>query len=405
MTIAHSSGIEKNRLIIFGITLIAVMGIASITPAFPGIIRYFGISTQQVGWLIAAFTLPGIFLTPLSGILADRFGRKLVLVPSLFIFGIAGFLCSFMRDFHMLLVFLFIEGIGAAGLSSINITLIGDLYSGEKRTVMMGYNASILSIGTAAYPALGGFIAVFGWQYIFYLPLLAIPLGIFVIFGLNNPEPKDHQGIGEYFRRIWKNINQSSVWGLFLVNMLVFVLLYGAYLTYFPILLSERLQATSVHIGLMMSIMSLVTAATSSQLGRINKRFQSKTILLLGAAFYFLSMLSLLFSQSWTQVVVSVMVFGLGHGLLLPSIQNLLVGFASIKERAAFMSVNSMVLRIGQTIGPLLIGVFYAIGSLKGSFVAGAVVALLMFGVVAGMVKGRIRVKSAPDSTSAGIVS
>lgn len=386
MSKPNSPGIEKNMIIIFGVTLIAVMGIASITPAFPGIIKYFGISTQQVGWLIAAFTLPGIFLTPVSGILADRFGRKLVLVPSLFIFGIAGFLCSFMRDFHSLLALLFIEGIGAAGLSSINITLIGDLYTGEKRTALMGYNASILSIGTAAYPALGGFIAAFGWQYIFYLPLLALPLGIFVIFGLNNPEPKDHQGIGEYFRRIWKSINQRSVWGLFLVNMLVFVLLYGSYLTYFPILLSERLQATSVHIGLMMSIMSLVTAATSSQLGRINKRFQSKTILLVGAGFYFLSMLSLLVSQSWIQVVLSIMIFGLGHGLLIPSIQNLLVGFASIKERAAFMSVNSMVLRIGQTIGPLLIGVFYTIGSLQASFVAGAVAALVMFGVIAGMV-------------------
>jgi MFS transporter, ACDE family, multidrug resistance protein len=377
---------EKNVIIIFGVTLIAVMGISSITPAFPGIIKYFGISTQQVGWLIAAFTLPGIFLTPVTGIMADRFGRKLVLVPSLFVFGIAGFLCSFMRDFHSLLALLFVEGIGASGLSSINITLIGDLYSGEKRTALMGYNASILSIGTAAYPALGGFIAVFGWQYIFYMPLLAIPLGIFVIFGLNNPEPKDHQDIGEYFRRIWKNINQRSVWGLFLTNMLVFVLLYGAYLTYFPILLSERLHASSVHIGLMMSVMSLVTATTSSQLGRINQRLSSKTILLLGAGFYFLSMLSLLFCQSWIQVAVSVMVFGLGHGLLVPSIQNLLVGFASIKERAAFMSVNSMVLRIGQTTGPLVIGVFYAFGRLQGSFIAGASVAVIMFGTVGLMV-------------------
>lgn len=379
--------IEKNAIIIFGVTLIAVMGIASITPAFPGIIKYFGISTQQVGWLIAAFTLPGVFLTPVTGILADRFGRKLVLIPSLFVFGIAGFSCSFVTDFHSLLLFLFIEGIGASGLSSINITLIGDLYSGEKRTAMMGYNASILSVGTATYPALGGFIAAFGWQYIFYLPLLAIPLGFFVLSGLNNPEPKDRQRMSEYFRRIWKTINQASVWGLFLVNMLVFVLLYGAYLTYFPILLSERLQATSVHIGLMMSVMSLVTAATASQLGRINWYLNQKAILLAGISFYFLSMLALLVSRNWTEVGGAVVVFGLGHGLLVPSIQNMLVGFASIKERAAFMSVNSMVLRIGQTIGPLLIGVFYTIGSLQGAFIAGAVVAMVMFGVIAGMVR------------------
>ncbi len=371
--------IEKNVVIIFGVTLIAVMGIASITPAFPGIIRYFGISTQQVGWLIAAFTLPGVFLTPVTGILADRFGRKLVLVPSLFIFGIAGFLCSFMRDFHSLLALLFIEGIGASGLSSINITLIGDLYSGEKRTALMGYNASILSIGTAAYPALGGFIAAFGWQYIFYLPLLAIPLGIFVIFGLNNPEPKDHQTLSEYFRRIWKSINQSSVWGLFLVNLLLFVILYGAYLTYFPILLSERLQATSVHIGLLMSVMSLITAIMSSQLGRLNRLFRARTLLMVGVMFYLLSMLSLLVANAWWQVALAVVIFGLGHGLMVPSVQNILVGFTTIKERAAFMSFNSMVLRIGQTLGPLVVGIFYAIAGLQGAFLTGIAVAVVMF--------------------------
>jgi len=386
---SHQSGFkfDKNIVIIFGVTLIAVMGISSITPAFPGIIKYFGISTQQIGLLIASFTLPGIFLTPVTGILADRYGRKLVLVPSLFVFGIAGFMCSFVQDFHTLLVFLFIEGIGAAGLSSINITLIGDLFSGEQRTTLMGYNASILSIGTAAYPALGGFIAVFGWQYIFYLPLLAIPLAIFVIFGLNNPEPKDHQQIGEYFRRIWKTINQRSVWGLFLVNMLLFVILYGAYLTYFPILLSERLHATSVHIGLSMSVMSLVTATTSSQLGRINKKLKPKQILLAGVSFYFLSMLVLIFSLNWIEIGLAIVLFGLGHGMLIPSTQNILVGFASIKERAAFMSFNSMVLRIGQTIGPLLVSMFYTIGKLEGAFVAGATVAIVMFVVITTMVK------------------
>lgn len=372
-------GIEKNMIIIFGVTLVAVMGISSITPAFPGIIKYFEISTQEAGLLIASFTLPGIFLTPVTGILADRFGRKVVLIPALFIFGIGGFLCSFMTDFHSLLLFLFIEGIGAAGLSSLNITLIGDLYSGDKRTALMGYNASILSIGTAAYPALGGFIAAFGWRYVFYLPLLAIPLGIFVIYGLKNPEPKDHQRFGDYFRQIWKSINQRSVWGLFLVNALVFILLYGSYLTYMPIMLADRLEASSVHIGLVMSVMSLVTASTSSQLGRINKLLSSKSVLLFGAVFYFLSMLSLVFSHSWLQVIVSVILFGFGHGLLIPSVQNMLVGFTTIKERGAFMSVNSMVLRVGQTLGPLVVGVFFIFGGFSGAFGSGALVALIMF--------------------------
>lgn len=87
-------------------------------------------------------------------------------------------------------------------------------------------------------------------------------------------------------------------------------------------------------------------------------------------------------------VGVAVILFGLGHGIMIPSIQNLLVGYASIKERAAFMSFNSMVLRIGQTLGPLVVGLFFALGGLDASFLTGAVVALVMAGVVAVMVIG-----------------
>ena len=111
-----------------------MMGVASITPAFPDIIRYFDISPQQVGGLIVAFTLPGVFLTPFTGILADRFGRKIVLIPSLFLFGIAGFACMFTKDFYWLMVLRFFQGIGASSLSSMNITLVGDLFEGKQRT-------------------------------------------------------------------------------------------------------------------------------------------------------------------------------------------------------------------------------------------------------------------------------
>lgn len=104
------------------------MGVASITPAFPRIEQELHISEQQVGYLITIFTLPGIFLTPVLGVVADRHGRKKILVPSLLLFGVAGFLCFFMRDYHMLLLFRLLQGIGAASIGSLNVTLIGDFF-------------------------------------------------------------------------------------------------------------------------------------------------------------------------------------------------------------------------------------------------------------------------------------
>ncbi|WP_423130479.1 MFS transporter [Gaoshiqia sp. Z1-71] len=378
---------NRNLHIVFCVTLAGVMGVASITPAFPAIIRYFEITPRQVGWLIVLFTLPGVVLTPLTGILADRYGRKPILVPSLFLFGLAGFTCFFIRDYQWLLFFRFIQGIGASSLSSMGITLIGDIFPGKKRVAAMGYNASILSVGTAMYPAIGGVLAALDWPFIFLLPVLAIPLGLWVIYGLRNPEPSSERSLKDYFGNVWQTINRRTVWGLFLTNILLFIILYGAYLTYFPLLLATHFGAGSATIGVTMSLMSLVTAITSFNLPYINRFLSAKKQLAGACGFYFLSMLVLSMSARWEMVIAGVLFLGLGHGVMVPSVQTLLVGMAGIEERAAFMSLNAMLLRSGQTIGPLLIGFFYAAGDLQAAFGAGAGLAVLMVLLIVTMVK------------------
>ncbi|MBN2348810.1 MAG: MFS transporter [Bacteroidales bacterium] len=378
---------DSNLYIIFLVTLHAVMGVASITPAFPAMVRFFNISVHEIGLMIVMFTLPGIILTPVMGVLADRFGRKTILIPSLFLFGIAGFSCTYSKSFEFLLVLRFLQGIGAASLGSLNITLIGDLFSGTRRGAAMGYNASVLSIGTASYPAIGGMLAMFGWNYPFLLPLLAIPTGFVVLWGLKNPEPPHNQKLNDYLRSAWKTINRKGVWGLFIVNILIFVILYGSYLTYFPLFLESRFNAESLFIGLSMSSMSITTAIVSATLGWLMAHFTNKKLLVYGFLLYFLSLLLIPHAVSWLLVIFSVVIFGMGHGIIIPTIQTMLVNYAPIKERAAFMSVNSMVLRLGQTFGPLFIGLFYSIGGFNFAFYSGSAIALVMIVIVLVMVK------------------
>lgn len=369
---------DRNMYIIFSITLLAIMGVASLTPAFPAIIRQFKITPREIGWLITVFTLPGIFLAPVLGVLADRLGRKAILLPSIFLFGLGGFLCTLTNDYQHLLYLRFLQGTGAAALGMINVTLVGDLYSGIQRATVMGFNASILSIGTAAYPVIGGALAVLGWYYPFYLPLLALPVGMFVIFGLKNPEPVNPQKFAEYIKKTWTTINTRNVWALFVMSILVFIILYGSYLTFFPILLSEQFEASTFQIGLIMSIMSVVTATVSSQLGRLNRLFTERQLLIYSAVFYIISMLIVSYAHTWGMIFMAIVIFGLGHGLFIPNIHNMLVGYATLHERAGFMSVNSTVLRTGQTMGPVVITMFYNAGGLRYTFISGAIVAVLM---------------------------
>jgi len=350
----------------------AVMGVASITPAFPTIIDQFRLSPADIGLLITAFTVPGIILTPFMGILADRFSRKTILIPSLILFGLAGSSCAFAHSYHQLLVFRMFQGMGAASLGSLNITLIGDFYTGNKRAAVMGYNASVLSIGVALYPALGGILTMMNWRFVFLFPILSLPVAFLVWRYLNTPVESKRAKIRLYFQNVWKTINRKKVWGLFFINILVFIILYGAYLTFFPILLKQDYQATPLIIGLLMSFMSLTTALTSSQMGRFSRKLKKRQLLMVGTLAYAVSLLLLAGLSGWSFLVPAVLIFGIAHGLMIPTMQTLLVGLASVNERAAFMSINSMVLRIGQSLGPVLIGLFYFNRSLTGVFLAGA---------------------------------
>ncbi|HCD71094.1 MAG TPA: MFS transporter, partial [Thermovirga lienii] len=144
-----ASSVEKTRkrtvlkdetlYMVFAVTLLSVLGVASVTPAFPQIAKFFGISPAKTGLVVSSFTIPGLVATPLLGLLADRYGRKKVLVPCLFLFGLSGGMCALSRSFNELLMMRVLQGIGASALNSLNITIIGDLYREKYRTEAMGY--------------------------------------------------------------------------------------------------------------------------------------------------------------------------------------------------------------------------------------------------------------------------
>lgn len=370
---------NPNLQIVFAITLMGVLGVASITPAFPRIIRDLGLKPGQIGLLITAFTLPGIFLSPFLGVLADRFGRKRILVPSLVLFAVAGGSCGLVREFGLLLILRFFQGVGGSALAALSATVIGDLFEGRARAAAMGYNASVLSVGTASYPAIGGALALFGWHYPFLLPFLALIVAWLVLFKLESPEPTGQLTLKAYLKGAGDVLANRRVVGVFLVSVATFIILYGSLLTFFPLIAAQRFGASTMAIGLLMSAMSLTTAITSSQLGRLAGRFSEADLirfsfLLYGAALAIIPVISRL-----ELYLLASFIFGLGHGMNIPSIMSLMAGYAPMELRGVLMSVNGTVLRLGQTLGPLVMGGAFALWGISGPFYAGAALAVVVF--------------------------
>jgi ACDE family multidrug resistance protein len=378
---------DHNLHVLWGVTLMAVLGTSSVTPAFPTIVRELGISSGQVGLLITFFTLPGIAMTPLLGVLSDRYGRKKILVPALILFGLAGGACAFARSFELILALRFFQGMGAAALGTLKVTVRCDLNDGRERSSALGYNSSVLSVGTASYPAIGGLLATFGWFYPFALPFAAIPIAILVLFSLHNPEPRNDDRLRDYFASVWENLRDREVFGLIGASLLTFILLFGPQISYLPILMNARFDAPSYVIGAILSGASLTSALTSTQLGHLTSRFSEKSLMKTAFVLYALALGLVAFAPSLSLLMVPAALFGGALGINLPNVFALLNAHAPSENRGAFMATNGMSLRTGQTIGPLFMASLAGTLGLTGAYLTAAGLALCAFVLVLAFVR------------------
>jgi ACDE family multidrug resistance protein len=369
--------LDPNLQIIFAVTLMSVMGVSIITPALPKIAQHMGISKGSIGMLITAFTIPGALFTPIIGVLSDRFGRKEILIPSLFLFGLAGGSCAFVQDLRLFLLLRFLQGIGGTALAVLNVTIISDIYSGKQRVAALGYNSGIMQIGAAGYPLVGGALAVLGWRYPFVMFFISLLVGVAAARYLRNPVHKSSQGIKEYLTNSAKSLLDYRAVAIFITSTITFTMFYGSYMTYFPVLLEEKFGSSSVVIGVIMSAMAAVTAITASNLSRLVDGFGLRKLIIAAFAFYGLGMILMPLVSHIYLFALPISSFGIGHGLSIPCIFNLLAGIAPEDYRAMYMSVNGCVFRLGQSLGPMIMGTVYSTGGINTVFFVGTAFSLL----------------------------
>lgn len=334
----------------------AVLGIASVSPALPDIASEFDVADKDYGLIIAVFAIPGILLTPVFGFLSDKFGRKVVVVPALLLFGIAGFLCSIADTFSLLLSFRFLQGVGAASLGALNVALIGDIFPPESRPKIMGFNHSILSLGTGTFPIIGGLLSDISYRYVFYMPLAAIPIAIYIAFFLDVNIKTTRSQFGLYFKSFTSVLKDKNLVVLLLVSVSLFIILMGPFLTYVPFVAKERFALEPSSIGIVLASMSLSTSITAYFLGKILKKFKHKSLLQLGLLGYGLALGLIPFYSDWYILFVSTAIFGVAHSFVLPNSQSMIIKFSTEDNRALLMSFNRMISQVGQALGPVLAG-------------------------------------------------
>ncbi|AKF11509.1 MDR family MFS transporter [Sandaracinus amylolyticus] len=153
----------------------AAMEATVVATAMPTVISELG-GIRLYGWVGAAYLLASTVTVPLYGKLADRRGRKPVLLLGIALF-LAGSLASGLAtSIEQLIVFRGLQGLGAGAVQPIVLTVIGDLYTPAERGKVQGFFGAVWGIAGISGPLIGGaIVATTTWRWIF---LINIPFGI-----------------------------------------------------------------------------------------------------------------------------------------------------------------------------------------------------------------------------------
>jgi MFS family permease len=187
-------------------------------------------------------------------------------------------------------------------------------------------------------------------------------------------------------------MKSPRVMGLYSATFLSFVVLYGAYMTFIPLLLSGRFGSSAPSIGLVMTLGSLTTAAMASRLGFLSRFVPPDRLLPLAFLLFSLSFLMVPLVPGFWWVALAVGVFGIGQAWNYAVVLTLLAGEAPDEHRAIFMGVNGMVIRAGQALGPVVMAGVFAAGGMTWVFFTASGLCFFVFLALPFLLRSRGRV-------------
>ena len=157
-------------------TFMAVLDATIVSVAFPKMMAVFGVSVDQIEWVMTAYMLAFAVILPSSGWIADRFGYKFTFILGLALFTGGSFACSLSPNENMLIAFRIIQGAGAGFVMSVGMAIITRVFPPKQRGIALGFWGIAAAASSSLGPLIGGYLVDnFSWHSIFDIN---VPIGI-----------------------------------------------------------------------------------------------------------------------------------------------------------------------------------------------------------------------------------
>lgn len=389
-------------------TIMQVLDTTIANVALPSMMGDLGASRDTINWVLTSYIVAAAIMTPVTGWLADRFGRRELFLASIIGFVVFSMACGIAWNLEVMVLFRLMQGVFGAAIVPLSQTFLLDINPRERHGQAMAIWGAGIMVGPIIGPTLGGYLTeTFNWRYVFfvnlpvgilaflgsaaYLPRIATKLRSFDFFGFAMLSIGvgalqlllDRGGEVDWFNsiEIWIELGLSitGFW-IFVVHIvtsekhpfidphifrdrnfvtgLIFIFVIGvillASLALLPPMLSNLFGYPTITVGLVMAPRGVGTMISMLLVGRLVRFIDARILVVTGlilAGWSLHIMAGFSPQMDDTGVIVSGVIQGLGLGLVFVPLSTVAFATLDSKYRTDGTALFSLTRNIGSSIG------------------------------------------------------
>ena len=371
--------IKRNLIFLFTSGLLFWTGITIMLPVLPAYIQDLGATTQQVGLVMGCFAIGLLCSRTWLGQIADRRGRKIVLLIGTIVAAIAPLGYIFIQTIGGLAAIRAFHGISIAAFTIGYSALVVDYAPREYRGTLIGYMNLAVPIGMGVGPALGGYLASStNYPTIFVVSAFCGFIALVLSSQLREYMGKDIKSENELLNkpvRGFKDLISNSALVIPGIVLFLIGLVYGSLIAFLPLYVRELDLAFNV--GLFYTVVAIASFTIRIFIGRISDNYGRGILITCSIVCYIISMILLAKADSAEMLLLTGVVQGSGAGILLPTMVALISDRSYNNERGKVFALCLGGFDVGMALAGPVLGFFETYISYRGVYSIAAVLATI----------------------------
>lgn len=356
----------KTKALILLTVFIDVIGIGIVIPILPFYVAGFSSSPLLITSLFAVYALCSFFSAPVIGTLSDRFGRRPLLIISIFSTAIGWFVFAAAPNILFLFIGRIIDGIMAGNIPVAQSYLSDVAKDDKERTANLGLIGAVFGMGFILGPFLGGFLGQFGHTIPFwFVGILALLNGTLALFTL----PETHKGIRSgkislnpfipIVRAVQDKKIRSNYWAWFLFGLAV-----AGFQSVFALYLKDIFYFNEFASGIIFGVSGVMIVFNQGfAMKHLWLKHFKEPVLELWMLTLFAVGFVLLNLHAYIFLFIALLFTTFGHSVLRVVMTSQVVGFAGSGKRGEVLGIMASIASLSMTISPFIAGALYSVRS------------------------------------------